>query len=66
MHCQFWRLSLLINKYNQIDVRVEAILSQPINNNQGSYSSVPCQAIDHTGQRCGIMTCNPSGRCHLH
>jgi hypothetical protein len=56
----------LVNKYNQIDARVEALLSQPINNNPSSYSSAPCKAIDHTGQPCGIVTRNASGRCHLH
>ncbi|MFK7796712.1 MAG: hypothetical protein AB8E82_04605 [Aureispira sp.] len=56
----------LIHKYNQIDARVDALLSQPINNNQRNDSSVPCPVINHAGQRCGIVTRNSSGRCHLH
>lgn len=57
---------VLMNKYNQIDARIEALLSQPINNNPRNYSSTPCPVINHAGQRCGIVTRNSSGRCHLH
>ncbi|MGH1338156.1 MAG: SH3 domain-containing protein [Aureispira sp.] len=56
----------LVDKYTKIEAKVDAILSRRLNHSQVVYSSTSCNAINHNGQRCGIMNRTATGRCHLH